>query len=208
MKTIGSILVFVLPLFAIAQETIDVQRPTLTESNTTIQKKFIQFESGFNYSLDSEKVDFSSFARFGVTNNIEVRVFKSTSDKSFQCSGKVMIRESKDLFPGIALTMSYDPIFFFQDYRLCFTGSKGSFFYTINAAHNGAWYGIGLVGISLSDFNLFGEYQINEFTGHQVNGGVTYIIKNEVQLDVNGGASIENGTAFPYLGLGAAFRVK
>jgi hypothetical protein len=112
------------------------------------------------------------------------------------------------LLPGVAVTMSYDPIYHAQDYRLCFTGSKGSLFYTFNAANNGYWYGIALVGVSIGNASVFGEYQLDEWVQHQVNGGVTYIINNEVQLDIHGGALIDEINTSPFIGAGVSFRVK
>lgn len=222
MKKLILISIVLFPFLLKAQESIDVQRPTLTESNTTIQKNFIQFENGLSYDIASQNFSAATFVRFGATEKLEFRFFKATGDYTFHLSGKVMMYGGKDLLPGIAVTASYEPIYKAQDYRVCLTGSKGKFFYTFNGAYTisynsniwigtnstGNWYAIALAGISLGNANVFGEYQVNEYIEHQINGGVTYIIKNEVQLDINGGLMMDAVDSYPYVGCGFAFRVK
>lgn len=194
-------------LIAYSQETIDAQRPTLTESKTIIEKNSIQFENGGFFGFDGS-YDANTFVRFGVSNHLEMRVNKTLKLSSFQVGTKIYLWEGKDLVPGVAMIMSYDPIYFYQDYRLALTGNKGKFFYTLNGAYNTNWYGIVLLGLAYNKGSFFGEYQLNDALVQQVNAGVTYIIKNEVQLDVHGGYVYDAIFYAPYIGCGVSFRVK
>jgi hypothetical protein len=186
-----------------SQETIDVQRPTMTESNTVIAPKMIQVESGANYINDN--IEFNTFVRFGITERLEFRVASNFNSPTLDLSGKVFIWEGNGAIPGLSFQLDYNPFLGRQNYTLSATGGLGEkFFYTLNAGNDYNWYGLGLIGFSYSKGCVFAEYKYHE-TYQQIHAGVTCLIKGEVQIDINGGL-IDYTT--PYVGAGLAFRLK
>jgi len=203
MKRIITLLSIIVCLNSIAQETIDVQRPTLTESNTVVAPGIIQAETGFTY-ID-QFYGLNTFVRFGITERLEFRFATAYASPTLDLSGKVFIWEGKGAIPGLSFQLDYNPFFGRQNYTLSATGSLSEkFFYTVNAGNDYNWYALGLIGFSYSKGCVFAEYKYHE-TYQQIHGGVTYILKNEVQLDINGGL-VDYTT--PYVGLGLAFRLK
>ena len=186
-----------------AQESIDVQRPTMTESNTVISPKMIQAENGSVYSNDS--MSFNTFVRFGVTERLEFRVASSFDSPFITFGGKVFISEGKKALPGLSFAMDYSLLKGTQNYVLSATGAPtDNLFYTLNFGNDRDWWGIVLLGYSLGKAAIFGEYKLHE-NYEQINAGITYIIKGEVQLDVHGGLIDYKD---PYVGAGFAFRLK
>lgn len=204
MKNLTAVLISIFVAhFGFSQETIDVQRPTLTESNTVIAPKMIQAETGVTYT--DGFTDFNTFVRFGLTERLEFRVASTFTSPMLDLSGKVFIWEEKGAIPGLSFQLNYNPLMGRQNYTLSATGSLGEkLFYTINAGNDYNWYGIGLLGLSYNKGCIFVEYMYHE-NYQQLHGGITYILKNEVQFDMNGGL-IDYTT--PYLGAGIAFRLK
>ena len=120
-------------------------------------------------------------------------------------SGKVFIWEGRGAIPGLSFQLNYNPFIGRQNYTLSATGSLGEkLFYTLNAGNDYNWYGLGLIGLSYSMGSVFVEYKYHE-NYQQLHGGVTYILINEVQFDINGG--LIDFTS-PYVGAGIAFRLK
>ncbi|MBL4652684.1 MAG: hypothetical protein JKY53_07440 [Flavobacteriales bacterium] len=204
MRKIGFIIFLIFVGFTLkAQESISAQRPTMTESNTIVGPKIIQAETGVTYVND--KVDFNTFIRFGINERLEFRLASSFDSRSLDLSGKVFIYEGKAAIPGLSFQMDYNPFFGMQNYSISAAGAPTTnFFYTINAGNDYDWYGIILLGYAFGDASVFAEYKYHE-NYQQIHGGITYIIKGEVQLDINGGL-IDFST--PYVGVGLAFRLK
>ena len=203
MKRIITLLCIVFCLNSFAQETIDAQRPTLTESNTVVAPGIIQAETGFTYI--NQFYGLNTFVRFGITERLEFRFATAYASPTLDLSGKVFIWEGKGAIPGLSFQLDYNPFFGRQNYTLSATGSLGEkFFYTVNAGNDYDWYALGLIGFSYSKGCVFAEYKYHE-NYQQLHGGVTYILKNEVQFDINGGL-VDYTT--PYVGLGLAFRLK
>ncbi|MDB4754960.1 transporter [bacterium] len=203
MKRIITLLSIIVCLNSFAQETIDAQRPTLTESNTVVAPGIIQAETGFTY-ID-QFYGLNTFVRFGITERLEFRFATAYASPNLDLSGKVFIWEGKGAIPGLSFQLDYNPFFGRQNYTLSATGSLSEkFFYTVNAGNDYNWYALGLIGFSYSKGCVFAEYKYHE-TYQQIHGGVTYILKNEVQIDINGGL-IDYTT--PYVGAGLAFRLK
>ncbi len=105
------------------QETIDAQRPTLTESNTVIAPKMIQAESGITYT--DGFTDFNTFVRFGLTERLEFRVATTFISPILDFSGKVFIWEGKGAIPGLSFQLDYNPFIGKQNYTLSATGALG-----------------------------------------------------------------------------------
>ncbi|MBL4624453.1 MAG: hypothetical protein JKY42_04870 [Flavobacteriales bacterium] len=203
MKRIIVLLIIVASVNSFAQETIEAQRPTMTESNTVIAPKVIQAESGATFI--NEGFDSNTFIRFGITERLEFRLATSFDSPTLDLSGKVFIWEGKGAIPGLSFQLDYNPLWGRQNYTLSATGALGEkFFYTLNAGNDYDWYGLGLIGFSYRKGCVFAEYKYHE-NYQQLHCGVTYILKNEIQFDINGGL-IDYTT--PYIGVGLAFRLK
>lgn len=209
-KIIPCLALVIASFFATAQETIDVQRPTLTESNTTIAKGVIQFENGTQFDINSNTMGYSVFARFGTTEKLEFRLASDLMSPQFDLSGKVLLFKRKNNIPGLATTLAVNPWSGITDWRLSATNGIGEkLFYTLNLGNNHDWYGIALLGISIGNNGaFFGEYQYHELGISTINSGATYIIKNEVQLDAHWGLNADASGSYPYVGAGISFRVK
>ena len=203
MKKLFTSLSFIISICTFAQETIDAQRPTMTESNTVVAPGFIQAENGGTY-IDGF-YGFNTFVRFGITERLEFRFATAYASPTLDLSGKIFIWGGKGAIPGLSFQLDYNPFFGRQNYTLSATGDLSKkFFYTINAGNDYSWYGLGLIGFSYTKGCIFGEYKYHE-DYQQLNFGVTYILKNEVQFDLNGGL-IDYSTL--YVGAGIAFRLK
>lgn len=185
------------------QETIDAQRPTLTESNTIVGSKIIQAESGSTYADDS--LGFNTFVRFGLNERLEFRMASSFDSPFITFGGKVFISKGDKIIPGLSFALNYNPMYGTQNFVFSATGAPTeNLYYTINAGNDSQWWGIALVGYSFGNVSVFGEYKHHEDFS-QVHAGVTYVVNGEVQIDINGGV-IDNNT--PYIGAGVAFRLK
>jgi len=186
-----------------AQETIDAQRPTMTESNTIVGQKVIQAENGS--TLINDSLEFNTFIRFGLTERLEFRIASSFDSPFIVIGGKVFISEGKKALPGLSFALDYDLMSGVQNYVFSATGAPTeSMFYTLNFGNDSDWWGIVLAGYSLGNTSVFAEYKYHE-NYEQLNGGITYVIKGEVQIDVHGGL-IDYKT--PYIGAGISFRLK
>lgn len=203
-NTVLFILMF--PIIVFAQETIDVQRPTLTESNTIVGSKIIQAESGT--TLIGDSLHFNTFVRFGINDRLEFRIASNFNSPHVDFSGKILLYKGTQYLPGLSFAMFYNPKTGGQNYIFSATGSPTEhLFYTLNAGHSDGWYGILCAGYSFGTGAVFGEYMYHE-AYQQLHGGVTYTIKGEVQVDINGGVQIMNNFYQPYVGAGVAFRLK
>lgn len=220
--------VFLTVGFGYAQKTetvsnIDPQRPTLTESNTIVDKGVLQFEGGavmnsVDSSLEDAEMGYNVFVRYSVADVLELRTNLDLKSPNFNLGAKFLIvRENNKLGLGVSGIYTYygadtDGGPTSSDYRLAITKNfKNGFYVTYNVGNDTAYddiYHIGLVGKSFGRLAAFGEYKYvnKENEENEVRGGITYRILSNLQVDVNGGYFTE--TEQYYLGAGVAFNVR
>lgn len=223
-KTILTLLLSLTLLFGYSQSSnIDPQRPTLTESNTLVDKGVLQFENGVTMnsvetSLDNPEVNYNVFVRYSIADVLELRSNLDLESPNFNLGAKfALLRSNNKLGLGVSGIYTYtSPIDVnsesTSDYRLAVTKTfnKGLFL-TYNIGNDTSFneiYHIGLLGKSFGRFGVFGEYNYvtNIKQLNRVHAGATYRILSNLQVDINGG--YYTSTDEYYGGLGVSFNVR
>ena len=209
-------MVFVLSLGTMyGQGDIDAQRPTLTESNTLINKGLLQFENGLQHNFINETLEMNTFARYCVTDFIELRTVLNYESPDYTLGAKFQLFDAEN-----ALNLGLSAVYMYyhnsnNDYRLAFTKNfkNCNFAMNYNLGYDVGVYHILLAGYSMQKFYIFAEYNTQrldlggtEINYDRIHGGVTYKVIESVQLDLNGGYYLDSENY--YGGVGLSFYVK
>jgi|TARA_B110000259_G_C14013435_1_gene400401 hypothetical protein len=189
------------------QGIIDPQRPTITESNTLVSKGRLQFENGYDVNITDSTDVLGTFIRYGVTDNIEIRMATNYVSKDVNLGVKFKLFDFEDINLGTAFTVDYNTGSG-SFYKVAGTiGITESIYSTYNLCYqdNSDFYHVILLGYSNNKCGAFVEYTDADNT-NRLHGGATYRILNNVQVDLNGGYFTELESA--YIGVGVSFFVK
>lgn len=198
------------------QPTINIQRPTFSESATVLQGTPIQFENGALVPEEGD-VAYNSFMRFRVNDRIELRS-NTDWDTNFDIGAKVVLFNSDEAyFPDISVQSNFTQAggqIMATDYRVAATfdnlvDNLGlTFNYGKMARFNGSNYFIATGSYQVLDrVTAFAEAQVR---GEDVdyNFGFIALANNRWAVDIRGGSVAMGDESASFFGGGISFAVK
>lgn len=146
--------------------------------------------------------------------------------------GKFKLGEEGEFFPATsllfeaempALTIKNSSSYFNPSVKLCFSNAMSStadlsYNLGINIDNENSTVVTGLytlsVGLSLTDrIGMYGEiygflpFERNSESSHYLDAGFTYLVKNNLQLDLSGGYGLQKNITDYYIAAGVSFRI-
>jgi len=172
----------------------------------------------------------------GSFENSKTQVKSTEIDSSYSGIGpvtagfKVFVVEEKGIRPEIAIVASitfrhlgseyYSPTYSYPIGLLALNhniSKRLSFGYNIGFAYSGEnadgfFIYTGVLGYKISNrfwsfAEVYGDFDNGNFPNHKVDAGLTYLVRNNLQLDVSGGFGITNDVNKYFLSTGLAWRI-
>lgn len=188
------------------QGAIGTERPTTSTSSYTISKNTFQFEQGFVFWNDTTALD--GLFRIAVSKRAEVRLFTGYGSNSTYLGAKVNLWEQIDYKPGISVQASFGDQLSLVNFRVSWsqkiTEKLGS---TFNVGKGDIYYAVLALGYSIGDKTSIFIEGVYDDKVQQFNGGLTYLINSETQLDLSG-ALLATDQYFVALGVSRRFLYK
>lgn len=188
------------------QGTIGTERPTSSTSSYTISKNTFQFEQGFVFWNDTTTLD--GLFRVAVSKRAEVRLFTGYGSNSTYLGAKVNLWEQVEYKPGISVQASFGDQLSLVNFRVSWSQKiSEKFGTTFNVGKGDIYYVVLALGYSIGDnVSVFVEGVYDDKV-QQLNGGLTYLINSETQLDLSG-ALLSTDRSFVALGVSRRFMYK
>ncbi|OHX66336.1 transporter [Flammeovirga pacifica] len=177
--------IYLIPISAIAQysEQISTDRPGLTFGATTLGKKVIQVQSGFNTTningktpdLDVSTLIFTNFLRFGLTEKFDIEAMINVRNDKVNFAGSDV--DTLDL-SGVSTTqLGFRYNFTQNDGWVPAIGFQGRLMLK-SVSHDYRRDNVGMV------FNVMTSNQINDWLSFNMNLGASLPRRNEVDYSL------------------------
>ena len=191
---------------------ISTSRPGAANPTTPVPERLLQFEFGCNSSLDGNELVFPSLTRLGLFKHTELQLYYTDEIITYglliggfqiteRLENSIIVTSSSD-----SETFLYTPISYSISDDLAVWGQLASLLPS-GDSDSSISYALAIGGSINEKIGWFGEaYGTPSNDISFLDGGLTYLINNQTQLDLSAGVSLDDSQT-KFLELGLSFRI-
>lgn len=233
--TFLSVIFFTHQLQSQSLSPIQLDRPDQTECPFITPTGYLQLENGFTIQNFRDRTEFfypQNLTKFGVNSNLELRLITDISQQRYhdvqssrfsnpQVGFKTRLFQEKGLIPQtsfighVTLQDTILPKFRFTSSHTISKRSSLSYNWGIEWQQSHNWqfiwtlaYGHSITNQLSAYFEFYGFSNRNNLPDLRYDGGFTYLIGNDLMLDLSASRRITSSEFLNYYSLGVSWRFK